>query len=193
MRKMNLLARLITFLLTFTLALAIVNLFVRPLLRAVNVPPITISMPTPPDMPAVSSQPLNSVSYKTQFVSLDFLRGKAYATLTLKRLPQYPVPEKICIQLHFFAPDRASRKSWSSGPVEVREPFAMSETKTITVESSCNWCDDADVPANGYYARISLSDAPANDAAVSEDEMDFHITNATPVLVQNKRGAFTSH
>ncbi len=193
MRKINLLARLITFLLTFTLALAIVTIFVRPLMRAVNVPPIIISMPAPPDIPAISSQPLNSVSYKTQFVSLDFLRGKAYATLTLKHLPQYPVPERIRVQLHFFAPDSASRKSWSSEPVEVREPFAVSEMKTITVESSCNWCDGTGVPAGGYYARISLSSAPANASAVPEDEMDFDIETTTPVLVQNKRGAFTSH
>lgn len=185
--RVKLLARLATFLLTFSLALFFVNLFVRPLMHTIDAPPAA-----PPAPISIFDDQASSkiVSYKAQLVSLDFLSGKAYATLALKHTAtKDSAPEKIWIRIGFFAPDDAARKVWTSEPVEVRDPFRASDTNTLTVSGECFPCVDANAPAGGYYARIFVSTVPENSLRVREELTNFDLADAIPVLVQNKREA----
>ncbi len=184
MSKVKLSVRLATFLATFTLALVIVSLFARPLLSNVDALPVADLALTPPKLSVVSAQSSNFVDYKTQLVSLDFVSGTAYATLTLKRRAGVPTPDKVWVQTVFFAPDNTARKVRTGAPVEVREPFALEDTKTLTVAIACLPCANEDAPASNYYARIFVSTTPEN--LTREAQTNFDIATATPVLVQNK-------
>lgn len=192
MGKVKTHARLATFLVTFTLALVIVALFARPLISDVDVAPVNDLALKPPIFSVVSDQAANFIDCKTQLVSLDFARGKAYQTLTLKRGAGEPKPGKVWIQTIFFAPDTAARKTWTSAPVEVREPFALEDAKTLTLTAACLPCASEDAPASNYYARTFVSTTVEN--LTREAQTNFHIAtfdiaNATPVLVQNKPAA----
>lgn len=189
MSKVKLSVRLATFLATFTLALVIVTLLARPLISNVDVAPVADLALTPPKPVLVSDQASNFVDYKTQLVSLDFVSGTAYATLTLKRRFIDPTPDKVWVQTIFFAPDNTARKVWTGAPVEVREPFAFEDTKTLTVAVGCLPCANEDAPASNYYARTFVSTTPENltrEAQTNFDIAIFDIATATPVLVQNK-------
>ncbi len=192
MGKVKLSVRLATFLVTFTLALAIVTLFAQSLISDVNVPPVAGLALTPPKLSFVSDQGSNFVDYKTQLVSLDFVRGKAYVTLALERRAGETAPDKIWIQTIFFAPDVATRKVWTSAPVEISEPFALGATRTLTVAAACLPCANEDAPANNYYARTFVSTTAANLTPADQTNFDFDIADAAPVLVQNKPAAATS-
>lgn len=113
MSKVKLSVRLATFLATFTLALVIVTLLARPLISNVDVAPVADLALTPPKPVLVSDRASNFVDYKTQLVSLDLVRGTAYATLTLKRRFIDPTPTKFG-----FKPS-------SSRPTTPRERFGQ--------------------------------------------------------------------
>lgn len=196
MGKVKIHARLATFLVTFTLALVIVTLFARPLISNVDVPPVAYPALTAPKPISNSDPARNFVDHKTQLVSLDFVRSTAYATLTLKRRDGEPKPDKVWIQIIFFAPDDAARKVRASAPVEVREPFALEDTKTLTVAVACPPCAGEVVPASNYYARTFVSTTPENlprEARTNFDIAAFDIADATPVLVQNKPATALRH
>lgn len=188
MGKVKIQARLATFLITFTLALVIVTLFARPLISKVDVAPVADPALTAPKPVVVSHQARSFVDYKTQLVSLDFVRGTVYQTLTLNRRAGESKPDKVWVQTILFAPeDAAARKVWTIAPVEIREPFALEDTKTLTVAVECLPCVNEDAHAsNNYYARTFISTTTENLTREAQANFDFDIAAATPVLVQNK-------
>lgn len=144
-----------------------------------KVPPVPVVAPLP--QPAIRSpQPLR---YQVRMVSLDFINGKSYTTLALKREAGQPVPEKLWVTTVFFAPDYASGGGWTS-KAELRRPFARGDQIEITATGECDWCEYSDMPRAGYYARVYVSTEYADNFYPPPAQLDRDITTAVPVVVQ---------
>lgn len=152
-----------------------------------NPAPKTLSSTTvpPPALDALpnSAPPQDSVSYKVQLISIDLNSNKSYTTLTLKREPTHPAPEKLWVWTYFFTPDRP-RQSWSSTPVELRQPFANGDNTTVNTIEVCHWCNDRRAPKAGYYAQVNISTRSSALAVLPDAQLNSDIAAAVPVLVQ---------
>ena len=153
--------------------------------------------PTPPGANAnVMSQPLNPgtsaarVTHRVQLITLERQSQRAYTKLTLERDEGAPAPTRVWVWTYFFTPHDKARRSWSSEPIEVREPFRDGSHRiTVTVNSSCHWCDDASASAAGrssYYARVNVSTESKDAAALRDEQLNLDIVSAAPVVVQGE-------
>lgn len=150
--------------------------------------PPTVSVPQPPAAPPAreTTEATDGLTYKASLVSVDFAAKRAYTTLVLEREPSQSVPERVWVWTYFFVPDDAALASWSSEPVEIEKPFAGGKSRvTVTAESACDWCDAAGVRKDGLYARVKVSNVSKESARVRQENLDFQITTATPVVIQH--------
>jgi hypothetical protein len=146
------------------------------------IPPVPLGMPFVRNV--VVSQP---VSHRVQLVSLDFNTETSYTTLALKREGNNPAPDKLWVNTSFFVPE-APGKLWSSGPVEILEPFVNGGSEvSLTVVSRFPWSSSANALRAGYYALVTVSTVSADDALRRAEQTDADIKTAAPVLVQVER------
>lgn len=130
------------------------------------------------------------VSHTVRLVSLDFINGKSYTTLTLQRDTSRPEPERVWVTTAFVSPEHYPGRSWMT-TAEIRRPFGdgnRAGRTEITAESSCSWCARSGPPAPGYFARVYVW--TEDGAHVPPPEaFDADITTAVPVVVQADRRA----
>jgi hypothetical protein len=152
----------------------------------VNVPP----PPIPPPAPGTASK----VSYKAQFVTLDFAKRKSYTALALERDRSQPAPGKLWVWTCFYVPTAggAAGQCRSGDPVEISQPFASGDKTNVTATASCPWCADAGAPTSGYYGRVSISTVSAEAARLVESQIDER-AQAIPVVVQAASGRARSN
>lgn len=128
------------------------------------------------------------VSHTVRLVSLDFINGKSYTTVTLQREAGLPEPERLWVTTVFLSPEHAPGASWTT-TAEVRAPFGTGNRAgrtEITAEASCSWCSRYGPPAPGYFARVYVwtEDGPH---LLPPEAFDADITTAVPVVVQAER------
>jgi hypothetical protein len=144
--------------------------------------PTAPERPVPPSAPDVISGPATTI--------LDFETGKSHLTLELERDPARPAPEKLWVWAYFFASDRSGERSYCSGePVEVRSPFTTGGRETINVTASIPACPQPRTPSSTYYARVNISTESSFAARLSERQISYDISAATPVVAQGARPA----
>jgi hypothetical protein len=146
----------VLFILIVSLSIFIASTLTAPLL---TIPPLPLTA-----QPSVVKTTAELVSYHVPLVSLDFINRQSYTTLQLKRKDNQPAPRKLWVYTLFYATDY-SRKSWSSGALEIGAPFAAGDETTLTATGDCAWCGNADAPRDGYYASVGVSTLSGEDAA----------------------------
>jgi hypothetical protein len=155
--------------------------------------PTAPERPVPPSAPDVISGPATTnqpVTFKIVNAILDFETGKSHLTLELERDPARPAPEKLWVWAYFFASDRSGERSYCSGePVEVRSPFTTGGRETINVTASIPACPQPRTPSSTYYARVNISTESSFAARLSERQISYDISAATPVVAQGARPA----
>ena len=142
------------------------------------VPPIKINV----TQPAVIGD-ASPVKYRVRMVSLDFISGKSYVTLLLKREDWQSMPEKIRVRALFFAPGRDSSPSWSTLG-EIRRPFSHGDRVEITAKADCDWCKDSRIPKAGYFAQVHVSTDGEESQLAAEP-----VVSPIPVVIQSERNA----
>ncbi|HYG80859.1 MAG TPA: hypothetical protein VD861_10745 [Pyrinomonadaceae bacterium] len=179
-------AGFIVFFIILTCSEVISYYFTRRFKPAVRVKVATTATETPLDA-AYDAPP---VSHTVRLVSLDFINGKSYTTLTLQRDTSWPEPERLWVTTVFVSPESAPGRSWTT-TTEVRNPFGTGNRAgitEITAEASCSWCARSGPPAPGYFARVYVW--TEDGAHVPPPEaFDADITTAIPVVVQADRKA----
>ena len=126
------------------------------------------------------------VNFKVRLVSLDFINRQSYTALKLKREAGQPAPERLWITTVFFLPDRGFGKLLTSN-TEILKPFVNGDIVEYVAASSCDWCESANIPRAGYFARVYVSANYADSSYLPDINFDFDIKTATPVVVQDKR------
>jgi hypothetical protein len=162
------------------ITIVLVSVFIAGIVSAPlrMIPPVTV---TSPAQDGIDSP---DIGYSVQLVSLDFINRKSYATLTLRRdADDATAPGRLWVYTSFYVPE-LPYKSWSSTPVEIREPFAGGDVAKLTVTGTCAPCADATAPRAGYYARVGVSTVSGEDAIRRAEQMKTDIKNPFPVLVQ---------
>ncbi|HWT01958.1 MAG TPA: hypothetical protein VN256_17045 [Pyrinomonadaceae bacterium] len=148
-----------------------------------------VSAPAPvADEPHSKLSEVPRVSHTVRLVSLDFINGKSYTTLTLQRETGRPAPERLWVTTVFLTPESAPGRSWTT-TTEIRRPFGTGNRAgrtEITAEASCSWCAASGTPAAGYFARVYVwtedgAHLPPPEAFAAD------ITTAVPVVVQAER------
>lgn len=165
------------FTLIFSVSVFIANLLTEPAMT-MRIPPVPIDAP-----PYNSRAAFQFVDYKVRLVSLDLINRKSYTTLTLKRDADGPAPERIWVYTYFFIPRVSLHRTWTSVPVEIREPFADGDEVSLTVAGACRWCVDLTGPTSEFYANVGVSTLSGEDAQRIA-QMKTDIKEASPVLVQ---------
>ena len=144
-----------------------------------RVQPVWVSE-TVPQSPVESAQPIN---FRVRMVSLDFINKKSYTELKLERQKGQPAPKNLWITTVFFLPSSPTGKILTS-TIQVRQPFARSDSLEFVAVSSCDWCESPGVLKDGYFARVYVSIDYDNLYPLAFDE---DITTAIPVVVQAAR------
>ncbi len=125
------------------------------------------------------------VTFKPQFITLDFARRKSYTTVILERDPSRPAPQKVWVWTYFFTTKAGSeRKYCADEPVEVRWPSADSTRETVMVEAPLSSCAAPRDASATFYGRVNVSAESAFAARLSESKISYDLSSATPVLVQ---------
>jgi hypothetical protein len=131
-----------------------------------------------------------SINYKVRLVSLDFINGKSYVTLTFDHKAGDPAPDLLWVTTVFLSPESESDKIWVT-KTEVRIPFGagaganLPGTYEVTAAAPCPWCVLPGRPASGYFARVYVS-AHINQFT-SAEALDLDIRTTVPVVVQADR------
>jgi hypothetical protein len=143
-----------------------------------NAPPLLVDKIEKP-------QPVN---YKVRLVSLDFINKESYTALVLKREAGQPAPEKLWVTTVLFSPSRPTGKVLMSN-VGILKPFAHGDVLEYVATSPCDWCEYANIPKAGYFARVYVSADYADSSYPPDLDADFDpdITTAIPVVVQAAR------
>lgn len=158
-----------------------------PFLRAPRVKePVSVTEPMPSDAPAVDYEAQQPLDYDVRLVSLDFINGKSYTTLTLKLRPGQPAPEKLLVKTRFYVPGGAENQSWES-TVGITRPTAEGGRVEVTAVSACYWCARSDAPKAGYFADVYVS-AQYEGRTYPPDSFDIPFEAMIPVVVQAGRG-----
>ncbi len=128
------------------------------------------------------AQPLD---YDVRLVSLDFINGQTYTTLSLKLRPGQPAPEKILVKTRFYVPGGAENQEWTS-LVGISRPSATGDRVEVTATSTCYWCDRPGTPKAGYFADVYVS-AQYEGKTYPLDSFDIPFEAMVPVVVQAER------
>ena len=168
--------KLAAFFFAFAASVAVVAFF-QPLLRA---------------RPGVSYAPAprpfrlaEDLGVEVGLVTLDREHSRSYTRLSLSAYGGR-VPDRLWVRTYFFSPDDAGGRVWVSDAVELGRLFDESGSVSLNVAAPCDWCDDADAPRGGYFARVQVSDGreatPLPAGAQFRD-----IRTAAPVVVHAER------
>jgi len=125
-----------------------------------------------------------AVDYDVRLVSLDFISGKSYTTLTLKLGPGQPVPEKLLVKTRFYVPGGAENQEWTS-LVGISRPSAAGDRVEVTVATDCDWCDRPGTPKAGYFADVYVM--ALYEGKTLPGSFDAPVEAAVPVVVQAER------
>ncbi|HEV2706305.1 MAG TPA: hypothetical protein VGV59_10300 [Pyrinomonadaceae bacterium] len=125
------------------------------------------------------------VPLAARFVTLDFERRRSYTTLELDGEVWRDAPDKLRVWTYFFTPEGAARgEVWAAEPVELTRLSGGSDIFKLNAEAACSFCDDADAPPSGYYARVYVTTDSRPPVNLHAGNFDFDIKTASPVLVQ---------
>ncbi len=139
--------------------------------------------------PATVTEPLAeppAAVYNVRLVSLDFINGQSYTTLSLKLQPGQPAPEKLLVRTRFYVPGGAENQSWTT-TAGVTRPRAEGDRVEVTIASECYWCDRPDAPRDGYFADVHVSAQYEGETFPLERD-GYPVEAAVPVVVQAGRG-----
>ena len=169
----------------FTLIVG-VSVFIAGLLTepamTMRIPPVPIDAPLDS-----SSGAFQSIDYKVQFVSLDFINRKSYTTLSIKRRAEDFRPARLWVYTSFFTAE-SPRKIWLSAPVEIKDPFVSGDEVSLTVPFLLPEASRYLYSLRAtYYARVGVSAVSSEAAIYSAEQMGSDIETAIPVLVQVDR------
>lgn len=174
----SVLVKLAAFFLAFAAAVALVGVFPR----------LWPDRPEPRRAPA-PARPFRlseDLSFEVGLVTLDRENARSYTRLDLHVVRRLGVPEKLWVRTFFFSPDDPARRVWVGDAIQIDRPFDEQGDASMTVAAPCAWCDDADAPRGGYFARVQISDdrdrTPLPDGALFHD-----IRTAAPVVVHAER------
>ena len=164
---------LMVFVIILTCILAVYELFDRPLPRTdARAESVTVEAP--------------AAEYDVRLVSLDFINGHSYTTLSLKLQPGQPAPEKLLVSTRFYVPGGAESQSWTSEVgVKINRPLEEGGRFEVTVASACDWCARSDTPKAGYFADVYVSDQYEGKPLTESDGAP--VEAAVPVVVQAER------
>lgn len=142
--------------------------------------------PAPITNATVTATSAAEIAHQVQLVMLDRENRRSHTKLTLVRdlRSRSPAPERVWVWTYFFTPN--DMRTWASEPMEVREPFRDGDRVSVTVNSVCQWCDNAGTPTSGYYAGVHVSTSE-EAAMLRADQLSLDIVRAAPVVVQAER------
>lgn len=139
----------------------------------------------PPPRPFKLSKDL---TFEVGLVTLDREHARSYTRFNMHVVRRAGVPEKLWARTLFFSPDDPSGRVWWGGEVELNRPFDEYGDASMTISAPCGWCDNADAPRGGYFARVQISDGreqtPLPWGAEFRD-----INTAVPVVVHAERAS----
>lgn len=142
-----------------------------------------VKLLAPVSEPAADEPP--AADYGVRLVSLDFINGKSYTTLSLKLRPGQPAPERLLVRTRFYVPGGEENQSWTT-TAGVTRPRASGGRVEVTIASDCYWCDRPDAPRDGYFADVSVSAQYEGKTFPLETDGD-SVKAAVPVVVQAAR------
>jgi hypothetical protein len=174
--------RLAVFFCTLTVALCITRLCLVP-------PRVEVKVLAPNPPPAIVSDKFAAEFLaRTQLIELDRAELKAHIKLLVVPLVKpNSQPDRLWVWVYFFSPDLPGQVL-ASEPIEVRDPFAQSPHPTISLTIPCKWyADESSTLPRNFYARVNVSTESANAAILAKEQMNFDISNATPVVVEHER------
>jgi hypothetical protein len=146
-----------------------------------NVPNVAIAS-APLQLPfSVTKEKSRLIGYEVKQVSLDFVNKKSYTVLTLKHQPGQPAPEKLRVTTFFFSPDYPGGV-WTS-KAEIPQPFAQSDETDLVATAFCGLSLHSDTPRAGYFARVYVSTADADNSYPPDAQFSRDIRTAFPVVV----------
>lgn len=149
-------------------------------------PALPAQPPVPPPLPG-TEETNAAVTFRPKQVTLDFATGRGHAQVELERDPARPAPERVWVWTYFFAGDASGERRYCAGDVvQINQPFASGNRTTVNVTSSPS-CPAPSNASATYYARISVSAESAFAARLSERQISYDITRATPVVVEGAR------
>jgi hypothetical protein len=134
-------------------------------------------------LPQATVDKQQPVNFDVRQVSLDFIKGKSYTTLTLKREAGQFAPRKLWVTTFFFAQGDGTRGSWTS-QVEIDRPFANGGDQIeLTATDECQWDAFSDTPRVAYFARVYVSTEDYDNSYRANGRLSHDITTAMPVVV----------
>lgn len=163
-------------------AVVINNFFAGPPGELDTVGPV----PAAPEPPPVAPTETALVTYDVRLVSLDFINGKSYTTLVLKREAGRPAPDMIEVVTDFYVPDDKQRSGSSTG-TRLYAPFDAGNLIEVTAAADCDWCSLTDVPKAGYFADVHVRSLQAGKVYVESLKPSPVVPSGVPVVVQAKR------
>jgi hypothetical protein len=142
------------------------------------------------EVPASVTEPVtyeaSAVDYDVRLISLDFINGKVYTTLTLKLQPGRPAPDKLLVKTDFYVPNGADNPAWTS-TADVQVPVAAGNQVEVTAVAECDWCAWPDTPKAGYFANVYVPAGYVRNAFVPNPLSSIPVEAAVPVVVQAER------
>jgi hypothetical protein len=118
-------------------------------------------------------------------VTLDRENARSYTQLNLSTYARR-APAKLWVRTFFFSPDDKIGRIWGGDSIEINRPFDENGYASVTVAAPCTWCDDADVPRGGYFARVQISDR-REETPLPQGARFRDIWTAAPVVVHAER------
>jgi hypothetical protein len=122
-----------------------------------------------------------TINYKVQQVSLDFINATGYTTLSLKLRTGQPAPEIIWVTTYYFSPE-IKGGGWSS-TVQISQPFAKGDQVELVAADSYDWGKPRNGPRVGYFAHVKVSTGYDGDSYPPDVRFNRDITSAIPVVV----------
>jgi hypothetical protein len=125
-----------------------------------------------------------AVDYDVRLVSLDFINGKSYTTLSLKLRPGRDAPEKLLVNTYFYVPGETGERGWTS-LTEIQSPFAEGRRVEVVATATCDWCARQGTPKAGYFADVYVSTRYGGGNL--PETFGPPVVAAVPVVVQAER------
>ena len=172
-------------LLAFAVALACAILITQYYTKKTAPPPTPPpAQPVAPVAPAAPPAGANApVVFKAQLATLDIAAKKASVSLSLERDPSAAAPERVWVWGYFFTQESPG-KYCEGGPVEVKRPFDAGARARVTVELPVTNCPAPRTPSTTFYARFNVSTESSFAARLTEQRINYDITQASPVTLK---------
>ena len=136
-----------------------------------------------PPRPFKLSEDLDVTVY---LVTVDRESARSYTQLNLSAYAKR-APGKLWARTFFFSPDDKTGRVWGGDAIEIGRPFDENGYANVTVAAPCSWCDDAEAPRGGYFARVQITDGREETPLPPQGAAFRDIDTALPVVVHADR------